>query len=556
MKVRWSFFKGEKMTKKIIPVLAALGIATTLLASCTGKKVNENKSEAAGKTQLNIATFDGGFGTEWLNDLAKDFEAKYATTSFETGKTGVYVKVDGNKTGYNGSNLLANGLNSGMDIYFTESISYFQQIKQFADINDIVNAKLSDFGESKSIADKLDSNFKGFLTAKDGKYYALPFYDGLYGFIYDVDLFDANNFYFGTDGQLIASASDERSAGPDGVKGDYDDGLPSNYSQFDELTTAMKDLSFVPFCHTAGTSAAHAYVNRIMINYWADHEGKDEMNLNYTLDGTSKDLATVATDGSITLESKPITTTNGYELQKQAGKYHALSFLQNQFFGKGKSNINSLNSDHTATQTNFVKSTVVSGATTYGMLADGVWWENEATAAFAYCEPYGKGKKNRHYAFMPIPKADDAHVGKKQTLVSQNASYCFINKDTTKLSLAKLFLQYAHTDAELSKFTAKTSTTRALNYDIAESDTSAMTSFGKSIVQLKKNSDIVYPYSSISKELTNATFFDTESWAFSSDVGGKTRNDPYLYYYDNAGDALPYFNGLLSYTQGKWSSLQ
>jgi len=544
------------MKKNILCLTLMLSASSLLLSGCNGTKVNESTSESSGKTQLNIATFDGGFGMEWLSDLATRFEAKYATTSFETGKTGVYVKVDGNKTGYNGSSLLANGLGTDMDVYFTEGISYFQQMKQFADITDCVQAKLTDFGESKSIEDKLDSNFKKYLTASDGHYYALPFYDGLYGFVYDVDLFDKNAFYFGSDGHLIASLSDAKSVGPDGKSGTYDDGLPSTYAQFDELTQAMRDVNIVPFCHTAGSASAHYYVNRVMINYWADHEGKDEMNLNYTLSGTSKDITSIDDKGAVSVASEDINATNGYDLQKQGGKYYALSFLKNQFFGTGKQNIDSVSSSHTTTQTNFVKSTVVSTATTYGMLVDGDWWENEATAAFKYCEQYGKGKANRHYAFMPIPKAVESKIGEKQTLVSQNSSYGFINKETKKLSLAKLFLQYAHTDAEMSKFTAKTSTTRALNYAIASEDEATMTSFGKSIVQLKANSDIVYPYSSATKELNNASFFDTEAWAWSTFAGGKNHADPYSYYYDDSGDSLSYFNGLYTYTKGKWDSLQ
>jgi hypothetical protein len=548
--------RRKTMKKNILCLALILSASSVALTGCNGKKVNESASESAGKTQLNIATFDGGFGTEWLSEMATRFESKYASTSFEEGKTGVYVKVDGNKTGYNGSSLLANGLGSDMDVYFTEGISYFQQMKQFADITDCVQAKLTDFGESKSIEDKLDANFKSYLTASDGHYYALPFYDGLYGFIYDVDLFDKNDFYFGSDGHLIASASDAKSTGPDGKAGTYDDGLPSTYAQFDELTQAMRDINIVPFCHTAGSASAHYYVNRVMLNYWADHEGKDEMNLNYTLTGTSKDLASIDDKGALTTTSEAITVDNAYDLQKQAGKYYALSFLQNQFFGQSKRNIDSVSSSHTTTQTNFVKSTVVSNATTYGMLVDGDWWENEATAAFKYCEQYGKGKANRHYAFMPIPKATAAKVGESQTLVSQNSSYGFINKETKKLSLAKLFLQFAHTDSEMSKFTAKTSTTRALNYAIASADEATMTSFGKSIVQLKANSTIIYPYSSAKKELNNASFFDTEAWAWSTFAVGKNHTDPYSFYYDDSGDALSYFNGLYTYTKGKWSTLQ
>lgn len=540
------------MKKNIVALVSLLAVG--ILSGCGTS--TSTASEAQGKTILSVATYDGGVGKAWLDNAKKRFEEKYKDTSFETGKTGVYVQIYGSKA-YNGTSLLNKDLDR--DVYYTEDVTYFDHVakKQFLDISDLVAAPLTDYGENKSIADKLDSQYKAFLTSGDGKYYAIPFYDGFYGFFYDVDLFDANSWYFDEAGDLYASAT-TRSKGPDNVAGTADDGLPRSYEEFGKLFEAIRNAGDVPFSYSG---ANKVYLDRALMNVWADYEGKDQMLLNYTFNGTANDLVSSFNGATPVVGSEAVTFKNGYELQKQAGKYFALSFLSDVLLAnKDNYKINSYT--QLDAQTNFIKgnSGISGNPTVYAMHVDGTWWENEADSTFSALQTQtGKGKKDRKFAFLPFPKAVAASGtdARKQTLVSQNNSYCFINSKTNYADLAKKFVAFTHTDSELSAFTATTSITRSLSYALTSADEANTTYYGKSVINAKNASDIIYPYSTISQVKDNAESFSNQNWSWSSVVNGESYNLPFQTFLDaklksSSLSASDYFNGLYTAFQRLW----
>lgn len=553
-------------SKNVVLCLASFA----LLSSCAGKSStssnpNEEKSGeketvsnsngSAGskeKTRLTVATYDGGLGVDWLQKLASRFEEKYKETSFESGKQGVTVNVVSSRS-YNGTTLLSGALEQ--DVYFTEDVSYFDHINKgnFLDISDIVTSKMTDFGEDKSIEDKLSAEMKGFLTAKDSKYYAIPFYDGLYGLIYDYDLFEEKNLFFGEDGEFVASKNATKSSGPNGKKGDYDDGLPSTYDEFYKLIEAIEAKGMNPFSFSGSAGSANQYIYRTMSSYWSDYEGYDNMKVNFSLDGTVPLVASL-NNGSASVSDVKIDSSNGYLLQKQEGKLKALQFLKT-ITDHMKRNSNT----SAQAQTNFIRNYSL-GKSQYAMLFEGAWWENEATNIFAQCEAkYDRGKADKRYGFMSIPKANESKVGEKQTLVSQNLSYCFVSGKTKHPELSKLFLQYAHTDENLSAFTAELSLTRALSYDLTESDKSKATFYAKNLIELKNDSHILNPVSSNEKVIRNPSTFSMESWAWTTTIGGKQYSNPYMVFSDSSTNSITaeqYFEGLSAYmSEEKWNGL-
>ena len=78
------------LKKKLISnALCICALATSLapLSSCNRGGQYEEKVDK-GKTQLYVSNYDGGFGSQWLMDLKKEFEATNANVSFESGKMG------------------------------------------------------------------------------------------------------------------------------------------------------------------------------------------------------------------------------------------------------------------------------------------------------------------------------------------------------------------------------------------------------------------------------------------------------------------------------------
>ena len=565
-------------TKRIVALMATLlmGASTASAFSACGGVKRTDEGYDATKANLSVATFDGGIGRAWLDDAAARFmELHKDSTHFQEGRTGVNINIDAEKSKYSGQNLAGKPLLK--DMYFTEGIDYYSFVNEgkVAPITDVVTNDLTAYGESGTIEEKLDSSFQEFLTAKDGNYYMLPFYDGFYGFIYDIDLFEEAGFYYDVDGDFLklkkdedgnASAEDRaefeaaKANGPDGKKGTYDDGLPSTYAEFIALADHIVEVGYVPFCYS-GTY--YDYVDKACRAFIADYEGYEGFKANYTFDGTVEVVKNVISDWVVQTETVTLHpdengfVENGYELQRQAGKYYALKMQETLF-----SNVNYLGGtwngfDYTVAQAEFIKSKYSNKR--YAMLLEGVWWENEAEPTFQLLETTrGEKKSDRNFGWLPMPKVDEDRVAQQQdqTLFSANSSFGFINASCENMELAKEFMRFLHTDAEMSKFTAKTSITRSLQYPIDDADKATATGFGKSIMEIRSNAKVVYPYSALNMVIDNASSFTQEIWYLVSATNGKNLKSPFNAFKNKTATAKDYFNGLYSYQKGHWNTLQ
>jgi ABC-type glycerol-3-phosphate transport system substrate-binding protein len=270
-----------------------------------------------------------------------------------------------------------------------------------------------------------------------------------------------------------------------------------------ELVDQIKLKGYIPFCYAGSTE----YVDKAFRGYVVDYEGYEGMKVNYTLSGKANVVTSISGD-TVTTEEITVTQENAYELQKQAGKYYALK-MEETLFGSTAYTGGKFNEDaHTTAQRTFINSKYATSGR-YAMLAEGAWWENEAELANAFT---GVDKRaDRRFGFMPIPKADESRFG-DQTMISFNDSYAFINNDSQHMDAAKEFMRFLHTDAEMSKFTAKTSVTRALSYALSEEDRAETTTFGKSLIDMKNQSNVIYPYPSAQLVLDNVYYLTEDKW--------------------------------------------
>ena len=557
-------------TKRIVALMATLlmGASTASAFSACGGVKRVDEGYDATKANLSVATFEGGLGRAWLDEAAARFEELHKdSTHFQEGRTGVKINVDAEKFKYGGQNLAEKPLLK--DMYFTEGVEYYTFVNagKVASITDVVTSEIG-YGETGSIEDKLDPSFKGYLTAKDGEYYMVPFYDGFYGFIYDIELFEEAGFYYDVDGDFLKLKKDEdgnataedraafeaaKANGPDGKKGTYDDGLPSTYAEFIALADHIVDAGYVPFCYSGTYSD---YVSKACRAFIADYEGYDALNLNYSFNGEAEVVKTVISDWAVQTETITVTPENGYELQRQAGKYYALK-MQETLFGDVTYLGGTWNGfDYTVAQAEFIKSKY--STKRYAMLLEGVWWENEAEPTFQLLETTrGEKKSDRNFGWLPMPKVDEDRVAEQQdqTLLSANSSFGFINKECENMELAKEFMRFLHTDAELSKFTAKTSITRSFEYPINEEDKANATNFGKSIMEIRTNAKVVYPYSALDMVINHSSNFTQENWYLVSVANGKSFKDPFTAFKNKTATAKAYFEGLYTHQKGNWSSI-
>lgn len=518
----------------------------------TGCKKNQSKPHSKdGKAIIYIATYNGGVGYDWINTICARFNeqfADYTDAQLESkGLRGVEFRVDANES-YYGENL-ESGLTA--DIYFTEMVDYAYYARKglFLDVSDVITSSLEDLGDTGSIEDKLDENLKNYLKCINNKYYGLPFYEGFYNLMYDVDLFDQELLFFDEEGVIgETSASEHLSKGPDNVAGTWDDGLPRTYEEFDTL---MDNLSaqYTPIVLTGGTTS---YVNRYIQNHFVNYEGKEQSLLNYNFNGPATDLGTVANNGTVTKDETPTVISQysqGAVLQKQLGKYYALDFLKNHMMNSN--NLKTVSS-HKEAQKDFIATKYGGGSksTRFGLIVEGSWWENEASTYLKADEAKGGGKLNRRFGVLPIPKVSDDEVGQKQTVISLNSSFCFVAKNTTYPELSKNVFKFFHTNQSLSSFTASTSATRAFSYSIEDSDLPNTSYFAKQLIAMKETCDIVYPFSSDSHVLDKKSNFSMDKYPWSI---GDVISNVYDQFVNNIETPITYFRKMYTYATTWWN---
>ncbi len=545
------------MKNKTFLLLCVTSLGLSLITSaCAGRKRRgDDDQEDPTKANITVGTLDKGIGTAWLENAAKEFEELYKdATNFQEGRVGVKVSVKGS-TQYNGSYLETASLNH--DIYFTEGIAYRELSKKgkFMDITSIVNEKLTDYSENKTIMEKIDSTMADFLTV-DNKVYGIPFYDSFYGMVYDIDLWNEQKLYLSKGGQFVNKSGD-LSLGTDNQAGTLDDGLPSTYEEFDKLIKKMLDKGIIPYL---ASQRGIEYTANYLYNVFADYEGLDNMKQNITLSGTSTDLVdTIAEDGAITYKpATAISEDNGYELQRQVGRYKTLKFFNDVLVNNPNNYNQKLEATHTGAQSSFINGHQLGKP--IGMLIEGSWWENEAKHAFeTYIDTYGADQRH-NYAIMPIPfeNAEKAAAcNYKHTYLSLSQSFGIVSNSAKNKDLALEFMKFLHTDKMLSAFTRDTSITRPLNYEISEADQANLTTYAKSLIDLKKNSNVFYPYSSNQFQIDNNLYFNAFNWTWNTTINGTTYRHPWMYFTTVKNPSVTaYFDGQYTYFRNLWSSLQ
>lgn len=524
-------------------------LSAAAMTGCGAK--NEGDSVDTSKAQLTILTYDGGVGDQWLKNAAAEFElANKDSVDFEDGKVGVQIHITKQRIG--GDSLIDSDLK--FDMYFTENINYYAMTNKnkMADITDIVTTPNPE-DNNKIIIDKVDGNLKSFLNRSD-KYYAVPFYDCFYGFFYDKDLFKDKKFYM-TDSGGWTNDESMFGKGPNNIAGDWDDGLPKTYEQFQSLLNQMVLKSVTPFTYSSNATMSE-YTARALASYWSDDEGFAETDLNYSFNGTAHNIVKVENDepvynsnGPVT-EEVAITKDNGYLLRRQAGIYNALDFAKN-YLCATPSNYKPAASV-SAAQVNFVCGKEQNDPV--GMIVEGSWWENEAVNAFDIAKSIGIDSFN--YGVMPIPKSSKDKVGQDATLLNLNESYGFIKAETEHLALAKEFFKFLHTDNQLKAFTKETGMTRALDYTLDANEISNLSTFTRDLISIKQSEHVkfVFPCSDEKFFINDPYTFKPISWIFSTVDQGE--NPVVQFIKDSSLTAKAYFKQHIdALPANRWNSI-
>ncbi len=547
------------MLKKIF--LLVMGFFCFTLVACTNDFYEEEPSTGGeidpNKTTIYIGNYYGGLGDKWLDVLTEQYEQTHPDVHFE---------IENDKTPYLLDNIKNNISSSKCSLFFVEKIYYYDMVNQgsLADISDVVTSSLSEYGETGTIEDKLDKQYKDFLANNDitkGKYYALPTYTSHYHMVYDVDLFEQKKLYIGKNSTesniawISGTEENTKSAGVDGEFGTYDDGLPATMPQFEKLVERMRKMNITPFIWSGQYSD---YSSGILTSIYADYEGADAFALNYTFDGSA------VLNGSTTPTT--ITKDNAYELQAQTGKLKALEFAR--YITSDSINYASssglLTSTHLEAQDEFIASRPENNGSTIkpiGMIFEGDWWENEAvingdfnSMVNMYGDEYAYG--TRRFSVMPFPKMDGSATGK--TILSTSASNAFfINNHSSEkeIEICKDFLKFCHTESALQVFTQYTGMVRPFEYELTDEQYNELTYYSKTLYEIYKseNTKIVYDLNRCDTRIQNPSYF-VFYWKWTSSTSGGVYEFPFRDFIDNKNmTAQAYFAGLKEYHKSQWS---
>ncbi len=548
----------------VISTMALFGSACGPAGIPTGSDVDSGSGNIIvdeNKTQLFVANLQGGIGYEWFRKAIARFEEKFADVVYEPGTKGVQIIPEDEYT-VNGRWLL---LPSDMyDVYFTENLTYNEYIRkgEILDLSDVVKAPAKTSpttSESVTIESKLNADQKAGLTAQNGKYYAIPHYQPFRGLSYDVDLFNEYKLFLSDDkdngnGGFIIRATDKKSVGPNGVSGDYDDGLPATIDEFFVLCDKMVSLGITPLVWPGDAIGYTEYI----CDVFADNiGGADAVRLNYTYDSgndTTKIITKFDSNGKPVVEDVAITPDNGYLLKQQYGKYYGLEVLE-QIINKIDQYAYSLsNNDSNFTQLNSQEEFIYSSLENkpIGMIADGSYWWNEAKDAYnRSVGQFGDRAKVRNFAWMPIPTAvsaeDQAKNAKAPVFRDIMGSYCIVNAKVAdnqyKEQLAKDFVSFCYSDESLQEFTTTTGVAKGLNYSLTDAQYNSLSPFAKSCWDIRAKASIVntLPVAKIAIDNEQALLWDL----YTTNIGGQAYNSPF-YAFIAKENAEDYFKGYWS----------
>ena len=515
----------KKILSMALAVLMTMGTAGALTA-CGGNGGGGSGGSDLPKTQLYVRNYQGGFGNKWLYNGKDKLEAKYKDVELEPNKKGVEVKITDIKETPQAENIK----NDDYEVYFVEKVQYLYLEKQgvLEDLTDIVTSVSSYDG--KKIEEKLTKEQRDFYGIdKNGtkRYYALPHYFAPLGIVYDIDLFEDRGYYFAKgyenektlEDKFVADKDSPRSAGPDGIPSNDDDGLPATYEDFWNLCEYIVKDGYTPL-NWGGVEASKYYVTALMFQLVANYQGAEEFMRNFTMDGELSEVVKLDGNGNVVMGANGVPETekvtldpsqnNGYETFRTLALYYGLDFVKTLMNKSAvyaiENNVKSQSYDAFQAQKDYVASRFSKNIKRQAMLIEGSWWDSEASSYFEKNEPLGGGKKDCRYGWLPLPNATKEQVGKnKKTLVNNINSLCFVKKglNDVKKQLALDFVQLMNSDESLVDFTVQTNAFKDLTYDLSSAQVSGLSPFGQNMYKDWKNFDKINPNNS------NEQFYNT-----------------------------------------------
>gem|GEM_PF-3384246 len=478
-------------------------LATGSLASCGGPEQSASEgvdSNGNWSGNLNIAIFEGGYGTAYMQNVIDGFKAKNPQV---TVTLHAYQDRSTIATDWQASSEMQNN-----DLYFQETNDVFNaanidhvfpnsiEAENLVELSDVYDAVPD--GETTKIADKIDDQMLKYCTnqwgGRVGKRYFMSYGVTVSGIAYNHQVVDQ----YLTDGELPRT-TDEL------------------YSLCQTIQTGQKsDKSFYPIVYAAGNSA-RAYWQEPFYAWWAQYDGDEAFS--YFWQGRSYDE-----ESGRWIHSPDVFRTEGrHNAFKEARRF----LLKETKFTNPSTMVSY---DHFSAQTQ-----LISGHAAF-MMNSG-WLENEMTISMFKPEQIqgtlglmqypvtsaiiektstisddatlsaviksideGKDYASRDAALTNVSEADYATVEEARHTAKEASTVNFATIPTTAKSknLAKRFLTYLYSDEGIAKYSETTPgcflPIKNFNYDSVNAIKNSKSTFLKDCISLIQQPNHIWAY--------------------------------------------------------------
>ncbi len=488
----------KKIWTKFLALVLCVCVALPL-AACNDPSSSDDPSKG-NKISINVFFNRGGVQSGWFYDVEARFEEATKDKPYGN-KTGIDLEwSEGTVTNYGSMST------SGTNIYMDEGDGSFSKHVAdgyYMDISDVANS-VNPY-DGKKIADKLGGTTGTYM--KDGKYYAFPWKQFFTGIAYNADIFEKYGLYFadttsgvpytGNGGYIgksyyfQAENGGEKTAGVDGVKGTYDDGLPTSLEELMALCHKIKDLgsNWFPYACTGGIH--EDYTNYLTEAIVIGLEGKERFGNYNDCDGDMEIVTGYTGEKLWGLDDVYVPTTQVVQVKaddkstwinisKSVNRYYAVAFIK--YLTKNLmicDCIRSPGSNNISVQEGFIFSDTHMNINHHSaMIMEGSYWytESEHNGNFGKWDSYMIGEDRPEFGIMPYPAVVNGSATGVETVFAAMSSNCnvFINNNLMAdyennkyvIEACKEFLYFFYSDQEIANYMEATGQSRAkTNFD-------------------------------------------------------------------------------------------
>ena len=174
------WYGGEDLTKKLINVTICFAILLSLLSGCHR---NGNTNSTNTIKHLTIEYYDKAYGDKWIEEIAQ---------AYKTANPDVSISLKADSRLDQNANSIVESYKNVPDIIFVPNTNWENWASKgyIEDLTSLFNTKVDN---NTTLKNKIQPDYLTHCEL-NGRYWIVPWEDGVAGLLYNVDMFNNNNW--------------------------------------------------------------------------------------------------------------------------------------------------------------------------------------------------------------------------------------------------------------------------------------------------------------------------------------------------------------------------